>query len=80
MVQGVEHGEGESLAAHGATAGGAAGADEKKPSLLRAEGEPVSAYCLRVFSRLFDGDVRDAAALDELWEARPRPVPLPLEA
>jgi ubiquitin-like 1-activating enzyme E1 B len=73
-------GEEEGGGGGGGGGGGAAGADEKKPSLLRAEGEPVSAYCLRVFSRLFDGDVRDAAALDELWEARPRPVPLPLEA
>ena len=61
----------------------AEGAEEPpqpKPSLLRGQGETVSAYCSRVFSRLFDGDVRATAALDELWEARPRPVPLPLDA
>ena len=54
--------------------------NSNKPSLLRAEGESVPSYCSRVYSRLFDSDVREAAALDELWESRPRPAPLPLEA
>jgi len=56
------------------------GEDKSLPSLLRAEGESASSYAARVYSRLFDSDVREAAALDELWESRPRPAPLPLGA